>query len=99
MNYRYKELGFPSGDGKSTIHAEVYEPVSGRARGIFQICHGMIDCVERYKFLVDYLTGLGFIVCGADHLGHVVIAMHKFKFKIRLIEVFDVIKALDVGIR
>ena len=70
MNYRYRELGFPSGDGKSTIHAEIYEPVSGKARGIFQICHGMIDCVERYRLLADYLTSHGFIVCGGDHLGH-----------------------------
>ena len=70
MNYRYKELGFPSGDGKSTIHAEIYEPLSGKPRGIFQICHGMIDCVERYRILADYLTGHGFIVCGGDHLGH-----------------------------
>lgn len=70
MNYRYKELGFPSGDGKSTIHAEIYEPKSVKARGIFQICHGMIDYVHRYEALADYLTGLGFIVCGGDHLGH-----------------------------
>ena len=70
MNYLYRELGFPSGDGKNTVRAKIYEPSSGKARGIFQICHGMIDCVCRYEELADYLTGIGFIVCGADHLGH-----------------------------
>lgn len=70
MNYLYREIGFPSGDGKNRIHAEVYEPASGKARGIVQICHGMIDYVGRYKELADYLTGKGFIVCGGDHLGH-----------------------------
>ena len=70
MNYRLRELGFPSGDGKSTLHAEIYEPISGRPRGILQIAHGMIDYVGRYESLADYLTGLGFVVCGADHLGH-----------------------------
>lgn len=70
MNYLYKEIGFPSGDGKSRIHAEVYEPLTGKPRGIVQISHGMIDYIGRYETLADFLTERGYIVCGGDHLGH-----------------------------
>ncbi len=70
MNYLLKEMSFPSSDGKSTIHAEVYEPADGKVRGVVQISHGMIDFVGRYEVLAEYLTGKGFVVAGNDHLGH-----------------------------
>lgn len=70
MNYLFREMSFPSSDGKNTIHAEVYEPKDGRIRGVVQISHGMIDYVARYEGLADFLTGHGFVVAGNDHLGH-----------------------------
>ncbi len=70
MNYILKEMSFPSSDGRSSIHAQVYEPKDGAISGIVQISHGMIDYVGRYEELADYLTGHGFVVAGNDHLGH-----------------------------
>jgi len=70
MNYIFKELGFRSSDGKNTVHAEIYEPKNRKINGIVQISHGMIDYVGRYEALADYLTERGFVVAGADHLGH-----------------------------
>lgn len=70
MNYTFSEYSFPSKDGLHTIHAEIYVPTSAQYKGIVQIAHGMIDYVERYKELADFLTGEGYIVAGNDHLGH-----------------------------
>ena len=70
MNYLFREISFPSVDGKNTIHAEVYEPKDGNIRGVVQIAHGMIDYVGRYEGLADFLTARGFVVAGNDHLGH-----------------------------
>ncbi len=70
MNYDLSELTFPSSDGTHTIHAEVYIPKTGAYKAIIQLAHGMIDFVERYKGLADFLTGEGYIFAGNDHLGH-----------------------------
>ncbi len=70
MNYILQELTFPSSDGIHEIHAEVYLPSSGSYKGIIQLAHGMIDFVERYRNLADFLTGKGYIFAGNDHLGH-----------------------------
>ena len=70
MNYEFKEISFPSTDGIHTIHAEIYYPQKKAPVGIVQIAHGMVDYVERYKPLADFLTGEGYIVAGNDHLGH-----------------------------
>lgn len=69
MSYIYKELSFPSSDGKNTSHAEMFIP-EGEVRGVVAISHGMRDYVSRYKLLADYLTGRGLAVVGNDHLGH-----------------------------
>ena len=70
MSYRTETLRFPSCDGKNSIHAEIYIPEGVEPRGVIQITHGMIDHIGRYKNLVEYFTGEGFAVAGADHLGH-----------------------------
>ncbi len=70
MNYTVLEHKYPSSDGIHTIHAEIYLPSSSSYRGIIQIAHGMIDHIGRYTPLVEYFTGLGYIVAGNDHLGH-----------------------------
>ena len=70
MNYRYSEFSFLSTDGKNNLHAEIYEPSEGEIRGVVQISHGMVDHIERYTALADYLTGEGYVLAGNDHLGH-----------------------------
>ena len=70
MNYELREISYPSSDGIHTIHAEIYLPKDKAPRGIVQIAHGMVDYVERYKPLAEFLTGEGYIVAGNDHLGH-----------------------------
>ncbi len=70
MSYFTESVGFPSCDGKNTVHGEIYIPENGEPRGVIQITHGMIDHIGRYKNLVAYFTKEGFVVAGADHLGH-----------------------------
>ena len=69
-NYIFSEISFPSADGKSTVHGEIYTPASGEIRGIVQLAHGMIDYVGRYGFLIEFLTSNGYVFAGNDHLGH-----------------------------
>lgn len=70
-----EELFFPSRDGRTRIHALVWEPVpsslhGGCPRGVVQIVHGMCEHVGRYDGFARFLAARGFAVCGEDHLGH-----------------------------
>lgn len=69
MSYTYKEITFPSSDGKNTVHAQMYLPTE-TPRVIVQLSHGMIDYVGRYKALAEYLTSHSIAFVGNDHLGH-----------------------------
>lgn len=67
------EFGYPSWDGKSTIHAVVWQPSTTddtKPRGIVQLIHGMSEHIERYDAFARFLATQGFIVCGHDHIGH-----------------------------
>ena len=70
MNYNFSEITYPSRDGKNTVYACLYTPKFCTAKGIVQIVHGMVDYVERYEPLAEFLTGEGYIVAGNHHLGH-----------------------------
>ena len=70
MNYNFSEITSPSKDGKNTVYACLYTPKSSTAKGVVQIVHGMVDYVERYEPLAEFLTGEGYIVAGNHHLGH-----------------------------
>ncbi len=70
MNYNYRDVRFPSKDGKNTVYAEIFTPKTVTARGVIQISHGMVDYIGRYKNLVEYFTARGYIVAGNHHLGH-----------------------------
>lgn len=68
-------LHYASRDGKSTIHALVWEPDASagetpKPRGIVQIVHGMSEHVERYEPFAKFLVSGGFVVCANDHVGH-----------------------------
>ena len=70
MNYILSKISFPSADGKSTIHGEIYIPKNGNVKGVVQLSHGMIDFTARYEALADYLCANGYVFAGNDHLGH-----------------------------
>ena len=44
---------------------EYDEPVA-----VLQICHGMIEYIDRYDGFARYMAERGFVVVGNDHLGH-----------------------------
>lgn len=66
---RKEELYFPSKDGNTEIHTIIWRP-QGPPRAVLQICHGMLEYIERYEEFAGYLTDRGFLVVGNDHLGH-----------------------------
>lgn len=68
-----EENTFESSTGQCKIHVVTWYPDEDRYKkpvGIIQIAHGMIDHIERYDELAEYLTDKGYIVTGNDHLGH-----------------------------
>lgn len=69
MTLTQQQLRFPSVNGVDTISGVcIYG--EGPYRGIVQIVHGMCEYTQRYHELMEYLARQGFVVCGADHLGH-----------------------------
>lgn len=69
MNCTHFKSFYPSADGLHKIAYYVRFPV-GTVRAVVQISHGMCEYFERYDDLAEFLTSLGFVVCGNDHLGH-----------------------------
>lgn len=64
-----REFWYPSKDGKTQIHAIEWMP-QGEPCGILQICHGMVEYIERYQEFGEFLSKHGYYVVGHDHLGH-----------------------------
>ncbi len=63
------EFFFPSKDGVTQIHAVEWIP-EGEVKGIYQMCHGMVEHIERYDKFAKFLAENGYYVVGHDHLGH-----------------------------
>ncbi len=63
------EFFFPSSDGVTQIRALEWIP-EGEVKGIYQMCHGMVEHMERYDAFANYLASNGYYVVGHDHLGH-----------------------------
>ena len=64
-----QEIYYPSKDGKTTIHACIWQ-CEGEPKAVLQIIHGMAEYAARYAPLAEYLTKHGIVVCAEDHLGH-----------------------------
>ena len=64
-----KEFSYPSADKKTKIHAVMWKPES-EIRAVLQICHGMVEYIDRYDRFASFLAEQGFLVVGNDHLGH-----------------------------
>ena len=39
-------------------------------RAVLQLSHGMVEFIDRYRPLAEYLADRGILVTGHDHLGH-----------------------------
>lgn len=63
------EFFYPSKDGKTQIHAIEWLP-EGEPIGVLQMCHGMVEHINRYDLFASYIASKGFYVVGHDHLGH-----------------------------
>lgn len=64
-----KEFSFLSSDNATRIHAMCWKP-ENEVKAVLQICHGMMEYIERYQAFAEYLCERGFYVVGHDHLGH-----------------------------
>ena len=52
-----------------SLHAFRCVP-DGEVKAILQLSNGMVEFIDRYKPLAEYLAGRGILVTGHDHLGH-----------------------------
>ena len=63
------DFTLPSCQPGRTLHAFRCVP-DGQVRAIVQLSHGMVEFIDRYKPLAEYLAARGILVTGHDHLGH-----------------------------
>lgn len=63
------EFYFPSKDGNTEIHTIEWKP-EGEVKAVLQICHGMVEYMNRYDEFAEFLCSKGCYVVGNDHLGH-----------------------------
>lgn len=64
-----REFTYPSTDGRTKIHAIEWIP-DGEVKAVLQMCHGMVEYIDRYHDFATYLADRGIYVVGHDHLGH-----------------------------
>ena len=64
-----QEFYYPSKDGRTKIHAIEWIP-KGEVTAVLQICHGMVEYIDRYDEFARFLNENGYYVVGHDHLGH-----------------------------
>ncbi len=64
-----REFYFTSKDEMTQIHAIEWKP-QGRVKGVVQLCHGMVEYIDRYHDFAEFLSQNGYYVIGHDHLGH-----------------------------
>ena len=55
------EFYFPSKDGNTEIHTIEWKP-EGEVKAVLQMCHGMVEYIDRYDEFAQYLCGQGFYV-------------------------------------
>lgn len=63
------EFYYLSKDNKTRIHAIEWIP-SCEVIAVLQICHGMMEYIDRYDEFAKYMAEHGVYVVGHDHLGH-----------------------------
>ena len=65
-----EKFSMVSSDGHTVLHGYVWTPEEGEVKAVVQLVHGMVEYIERYEELANYLTQNGYAVVGYDHLGH-----------------------------
>lgn len=65
-----EEFYVDSTDGIHMIHGYRWYDPEVTCRGILQLIHGMLEYIERYEELAQYMASAGYFVIGHDHLGH-----------------------------
>ena len=55
------EFFFLSKDGETNIHAIEWKP-EGEIKAILQICHGMVEHIQRYDRFASFLAEYGICV-------------------------------------
>lgn len=63
------DFRLPSTVSGRTLHVFRCVP-DGEIRAILQLSHGMVEYIDRYKPLAEFLAARGILVTGHDHLGH-----------------------------
>ena len=63
------EFYYLSKDEKTKIHAIEWIPET-KVKAVLQLCHGMVEYIDRYHDFAEYLSQNGYYVVGHDHLGH-----------------------------
>lgn len=64
-----KEFYFLSKDGVTQIHGIEWIP-EGEVTAVLQMCHGMVEYIDRYHDFASFMAENGIYVVGHDHLGH-----------------------------
>ena len=64
-----REFYYTSKDERTQIHAIEWVP-EGRVKAVLQMCHGMVEYIDRYHEFAEFLSQNGYYVVGHDHLGH-----------------------------
>lgn len=64
-----REFTWLSRDGITRIHGIEWTP-DGEVKAVLQMCHGMVEYIDRYDEFARFLCGHGYCVIGHDHLGH-----------------------------
>ncbi len=70
MNMKCTQNIYKSANGSSDIAYYLLQPEGVSLRGVVQISHDVCDYFSRYTAFAKFLCGLGYVVCGNDHLGH-----------------------------
>ena len=66
----HSELTYLSANGRTNIHADLWQPDGREIKGVVQLVHGVGEYAARYAPFAEFLCGHGYVVCGNDHLGH-----------------------------
>ena len=66
---RFIDFTLPSTVPGRTLHGFRCVP-EGQVRAVLQLSHGMVEFIDRYRPLAEYLADRGILVTGHDHLGH-----------------------------
>ena len=65
-----EEFYVDSVDGIHVIHGYRWYDPEVEYKGVLQLVHGMLEYIERYNELAEYMASAGYFVVGHDHLGH-----------------------------